>query len=107
SYEARAKSPDADARKLEEEEVERQGELARADRGGEGLLRERNLITFGAQLMQTVELLRRDGALLERLREQYRYILVDEFQDTNIAQLELLYLLAGDRRNIVAVGDDD
>jgi DNA helicase II / ATP-dependent DNA helicase PcrA len=41
------------------------------------------------------------------LREQYRYILVDEFQDTNIAQLELLWLLAGDRRNILAVGDDD
>ena len=57
--------------------------------------------------MQAVQLLRRDAALLERLREQYRYILVDEFQDTNIAQLELLWLLAGDRRNIVAVGDDD
>ncbi len=41
------------------------------------------------------------------MREQYRYILVDEFQDTNIAQLELLWLLAGERRNIVAVGDDD
>jgi DNA helicase-2/ATP-dependent DNA helicase PcrA len=107
SYEARAKSLDADARKLEEEEVDRQEELARAYRVSERLLRERNLITFGAQLMQTVELLRRDAALLGRLREQYRYILVDEFQDTNIAQLELLYLLAGDRRNIVAVGDDD
>ena len=41
------------------------------------------------------------------MREQYSYILVDEFQDTNIAQLELLWLLAGGRRNIVAVGDDD
>jgi DNA helicase II / ATP-dependent DNA helicase PcrA len=107
SYEARAKSLDADARKLEEEELERQEEVARAYRVSERLLRERNLITFGAQLMQTVELLRRDTELLERLREQYRYILVDEFQDTNIAQLELLYLLAGERRNIVAVGDDD
>src|SRR5207253_9431173 len=35
------------------------------------------------------------------------YILVDEFQDTNIAQLELLWLLGGEHRNIVAVGDDD
>ena len=41
------------------------------------------------------------------MRDQYRYILVDEFQDTNIAQLELLWLLAGDRRNIMAVGDHD
>jgi len=47
-----------------------------------------------------VRLLRADEALLARMREQYRYILVDEFQDTNIAQLELLWLLAGDRRNI-------
>ena len=41
------------------------------------------------------------------MRDQYRYILVDEFQDTNIAQLELLWLLAGEHRNIVAVGDHD
>ncbi len=52
-------------------------------------------------------LLRSDEALLKQMHEQYRYILVDEFQDTNIAQLELLWLLAGERRNIVAVGDDD
>ncbi len=73
----------------------------------ERLLRERNLYTFGAQLLQAVQLLRSDADLLARMREQYRYILVDEFQDTNIAQLELLWLLAGDRRNILAVGDDD
>src|ERR1700677_2751597 len=41
------------------------------------------------------------------MHDQFRYILVDEFQDTNIVQLELLWLLAGDRGNIVAVGDDD
>jgi DNA helicase-2/ATP-dependent DNA helicase PcrA len=107
SYDGRKNLLEPDAQKLEEEELTRQEELARAYRVSERLLRERNLITFGAQLMQTVELLRSDKALLEKLREQYRYILVDEFQDTNIAQLELLHLLAGDRRNIVAVGDDD
>ncbi len=106
-YDARKKSLEPDAQALEEEELARQEELARAYRVSERLLRERNLLTFGAQLMQAVELLRSDSALLERLREQYRYILVDEFQDTNIAQLELLWLLAGERRNIVAVGDDD
>ncbi len=107
SYEGRKKQLEPDARRLEEDELARQEELARAYRVSERLLRENNLITFGAQLMQAVALLRSDAALLEQLREQYRYILVDEFQDTNIAQLELLYLLAGDRRNIVAVGDDD
>ncbi|HSY58320.1 MAG TPA: ATP-dependent DNA helicase, partial [Terriglobales bacterium] len=107
SYARRKNLLEPDAQKLEEEELARQEELARAYAVSERLLRERNLITFGAQLMQTVQLLRSDAALLERLREQYRHILVDEFQDTNIAQLELLFLLAGDRRNIVAVGDDD
>jgi DNA helicase-2/ATP-dependent DNA helicase PcrA len=107
NYAERKNLLDPDAQKLEEEELARQEELARAYGVSERLLRERNLITFGAQLMQTVQLLRSDAVLLDRLREQYRYILVDEFQDTNIAQLELLFLLAGDRRNIVAVGDDD
>jgi DNA helicase-2/ATP-dependent DNA helicase PcrA len=106
-YEARKKSLDPDQQALEEEELARQEELARVYRTSERLLRDRNLLTFGAQLMQAVELLRSDASLLEKLRDQYRYILVDEFQDTNIAQLELLWLLAGDRRNIVAVGDDD
>ena len=106
-YDARKKSLEADQRVLAEEELARQHELARVYRTSDRLLRERKLLTFGAQLMQAVELLRSDPALLEKLRDQYRYILVDEFQDTNIAQLELLWLLAGDRRNIVAVGDDD
>ncbi|HUA01958.1 MAG TPA: ATP-dependent DNA helicase [Candidatus Aquilonibacter sp.] len=96
-----------DARVIAEEELAKQEELARVYRVSERLLSERKLHTFGAQLLQAVELLRADPALLERLREQYRYILVDEFQDTNIAQLELLWLLAGEHRNIVAVGDDD
>jgi len=106
-YHLRKKSLEPDAQALEEEELARQEELARAYRVSERLLRERNLLTFGAQLMQAVNLLRSDADLLEKLREQYRYILVDEFQDTNIAQLELLWLLAGGRRNILAVGDDD
>ena len=100
-------SLEPDALEIAEDEIARQEELARVYRVSERLLRERNLLTFGAQLMHTVQLLRDDEALRQRMHEQYRYILVDEFQDTNIAQLELLWLLAGERRNIVAVGDDD
>jgi DNA helicase-2/ATP-dependent DNA helicase PcrA len=96
-----------DERAIAEEELAKQDEVARAYRVSERLLRERNLVTFGAQLMQAVERLRSDEELLGRMRAQYKHILVDEFQDTNVAQLELLWLLAGDRRNIVAVGDDD
>jgi DNA helicase II / ATP-dependent DNA helicase PcrA len=107
AHEGRKASFEPDARAIAEEEIARQEELARVYRVSERLLRERNLCTFGGQLMQAVELLRSDEALLGGLRDQYRYILVDEFQDTNIAQLELLWLLVGDRRNIFAVGDDD
>lgn len=95
----------ADALSIAEEELARQEELARVYRVSERLLRERKLCTFGAQLLQAVELLRADAALLERMRAQFRYVLVDEFQDTNIAQLELLWLLAGEHGNIMAVGD--
>ncbi len=89
---------EGDALEIAEENLARQEELARVYRASERLLRERKLVTFGAQLLRAVELLRTDAVLLEKLREQYRYILVDEFQDTNIAQLELLWLLAGPSR---------
>src|SRR5580658_5748867 len=95
-HEKRKRTLEADERAIAEEEVARQEELARVYRVSERLLRERNLCTFGAQLLQAVELLRTDAELRGRLRAQYRYILVDEFQDTNIAQLELLWLLAAD-----------
>jgi DNA helicase II / ATP-dependent DNA helicase PcrA len=106
-HEAQKKSLEPDALQIAEEEVARQEELSRVYRVSEQLLRERNLLTFGAQLMHTAQLLQSDDALRTKIQEKYRYILVDEFQDTNIAQLELLWLLAGERRNIVAVGDDD
>ena len=106
-FTAKRPTMEEDAWAVAEEELAKQEEVARVYRVSERLLRERNLVTFGAQLMQAVERLRADSALLGRMREQYRHILVDEFQDTNIAQLELLWLLASDRRNIVAVGDDD
>jgi ATP-dependent DNA helicase UvrD/PcrA len=94
-----------DERKLREDDIARQQEIARVYRESDALLRERRLLTFGTQLMGAVTLLRNDPELLASLRERYRYILVDEFQDTNIAQLELLHLLGGERRNLVVVGD--
>jgi DNA helicase-2/ATP-dependent DNA helicase PcrA len=106
-YTKKRAAMDDDARAIAQEELEKQEEVARAYRVSERLLRERNLLTFGEQLMKAVQLLRSDTALLQGMRAQYRHILVDEFQDTNVAQLELLWLLAGERRNIVAVGDDD
>src|SRR5881394_717047 len=89
------------------ETVALQQELARAYRASEELLGEKKRVSFGSLITGAVGLLERDRELRERLQKRYRYILVDEFQDTNIAQLRLLELLATPARNIVAVGDDD
>jgi DNA helicase-2/ATP-dependent DNA helicase PcrA len=94
-----------DERSVRDLEIAKLLEIARAYRASDLLLRERKLLTFGTQIMDAVVLLKEDKALLEKLRARYRYILVDEFQDTNIAQLELLWLLTGDRPNLVVVGD--
>src|SRR5205823_5600539 len=79
----------------------------RAYRASEELLREKKRVSFGSLITGAVALLETDAALRESLRQRFRYILVDEFQDTNIAQLRLLELLAGPARNILAVGDND
>jgi DNA helicase-2/ATP-dependent DNA helicase PcrA len=95
-----------DERSLREERIAEQREIARAYRASDRLLRERHLLTFGMQLLDAVNLLRNDANFAASLRSRYRYILVDEFQDTNIAQIELLWQLAADHRNVVAVGDN-
>jgi len=100
----RAAMPE-DERAIRDEEIAKALEIARAYRASDLLLRERKLITFGTQILDAVQRLKADASLRERLRARYRYILVDEFQDTNIAQLELLWLLGGDRPNLVVVGD--
>jgi DNA helicase-2/ATP-dependent DNA helicase PcrA len=66
------------------------------------------LVDFGDQIHLALSLLRRRPDVALALRKRFRYILVDEFQDTNHAQLELLRLIAGDENpNITVVGDDD
>src|SRR5437762_419755 len=89
------------------ETVALQQELARAYRASEELLREKNRVSFGSLITGAVALLERDAPRREALQNKYRYILVDEFQDTNIAQLRLLEMLAGPTKSVVAVGDND
>jgi DNA helicase-2/ATP-dependent DNA helicase PcrA len=100
----RSAMPD-DERRIRDEEIAKIQEIARAYRASDLLLRERKLLTFGTQIMDAVLHLRANVSLREKVCARYRYILVDEFQDTNIAQLELLWLLGGDRPNLVVVGD--
>ncbi len=95
----------ADERELQDLEIAKIQEIARAYRASDLLIRDRKLLTFGMQIMDTVQHLKANDALLQSARSRYRYILVDEFQDTNIAQLELLWLLGGDSPNLVVVGD--
>src|SRR5438876_777548 len=98
---------DADTFGEREETVAREREIARAYRASEELLREKKRSSFGSLITGAVELLEQNKALRARLQNRYRYILVDEFQDTNIAQLRLLELLANESKNIFAVGDND
>ncbi len=105
--EAERDSLDEDTLAERVEAVALQQELARAYRASEELLREKKRASFGSLITGAVELLERDAALREHQQKKYRYILVDEFQDTNIAQLRLLELLASPTKNIVAVGDND
>ncbi|MCR4793055.1 MAG: DNA helicase PcrA [Lachnospiraceae bacterium] len=66
-----------------------------------------NAVDFDDIIMLTVKLFREYPDVLERYRERFRYILVDEYQDTNTAQFEMIRLLADKYRNLCVVGDDD
>jgi DNA helicase II / ATP-dependent DNA helicase PcrA len=70
-------------------------------------LRAMGAVDFDDLLLLPLGLFGKDPASLQKYQRRYRYLLVDEYQDTNDAQLELLTQLAGVRRNLCAVGDDD
>ena len=70
-------------------------------------LRRSNAFDFDDLIMKTVELLQNNGEIRERYQDRFRYILVDEYQDTNTAQFRLLSLLTGKDKNLCVVGDDD
>jgi DNA helicase-2/ATP-dependent DNA helicase PcrA len=92
----------------ERDEADRHRELAAFYRAYQQLLAEAGVADFGDQIYRTLAVLRERVSLLAKLRARYRYVLVDEFQDTNHAQLEMVRLLAsGEAPNITVVGDDD
>lgn len=70
-------------------------------------LMDSNLLDFDDIIMKTVELLRSNGDVLAHYQNKFKYILVDEYQDTNKAQFVLVSLLADFYRNVMVVGDDD
>ncbi len=92
----------------EEQEVARRTmEVAKAYAQYEALLRESGHLDFGDLITQTIRLFRERPSILQELRNRFRFVLVDEFQDTNYAQYELLKLLVQPANNLTVVGDDD
>ena len=70
-------------------------------------LRSNNALDFDDLIVKTVELFKTDAEVLDYYNEKFRYIMVDEYQDTNTAQFELIRLLARKYHNLCVVGDDD
>ena len=70
-------------------------------------LKKNNALDFDDLIFKTVDLFRTNADVLEYCQERFKYIMVDEYQDTNTAQFRLIELLAGKYKNLCVVGDDD
>lgn len=70
-------------------------------------LKKNNALDFDDLIFKTVDLFRTNADVLEYYQERFKYIMVDEYQDTNTAQFRLIELLAGKYKNLCVVGDDD
>jgi len=90
-----------------EEDIQKKKELARVFRKSRELIEEAGCSSFGSLISETICLWEREPEALERYRSRFRFVLVDEYQDTNFAQVELLKRLVAPPYNITAVGDDD
>ena len=71
------------------------------------VLRQNNALDFDDLIFKTVELFKLDKEVLASYQERFKYIMVDEYQDTNTAQFELIRILASKYKNLCVVGDDD
>ena len=81
--------------------------IAKVYREYEAQMRANNALDFDDLLVKTVQLLQTQPDVLESYQERFRYIMVDEYQDTNTVQFQLVSLLAGKYKNLCVVGDDD
>ena len=85
----------------------RQETVARVYAEYQRQLKSSNALDFDDLIMKTVELFQANSDILNEYQERFRYIMVDEYQDTNTAQFKLVSLLAAKYRNLCVVGDDD
>ncbi len=93
--------------KIAEQEAARLNEVANAYHVYQQLLLDNNALDFGDLINYCLKLFRERSAILEKYRRQFKYILLDEFQDTNWSQYELIKILAAPKNNLTVVGDDD
>jgi DNA helicase-2/ATP-dependent DNA helicase PcrA len=92
---------------ISELEVKRLNELANAFHIYNQLLLDNNFLDFGDLINYTLKLFKERPNILQIYQDKFKYVMVDEFQDTNFAQYELVKLLVAGRGNLVVVGDDD
>ena len=93
--------------KANAELADQQMEVAAAYVKYQELLAREGLVDFGNQFYLSLQLLRGHPLILQNYQKQFKYILVDEFQDTNFAQFQIVRLLVGSVKNITVVADDD
>jgi len=91
----------------EREELEKHLEMAETWKKYNELMEKEGKIDFEDQIWLVVRLLEKKPSILSSLQKRYKFILVDEFQDTNYIQFKLLRMLSEKHRNIMVVGDDD
>jgi DNA helicase-2/ATP-dependent DNA helicase PcrA len=93
--------------KMDKEEWKKYSELANAYHTYDELKIKEGVMDFGDLIVKALKLFRERPNVLKQYQNQFKYILVDEFQDTNYAQNELAILLSGKTKNITVCGDDD
>lgn len=90
-----------------DEQSEREEEIAKTYKKYQELKAQHGKIDFGDQINLVIKLFRTRPSILKEYQEKFRYILIDEFQDTNYAQFQMVKLLGSSHRNLTVVGDDD
>lgn len=89
------------------DEISKHVEIAQIYKRYQDLKMEKGFVDFGDQVNLVLKLFREHPSVLKIFQDRYMFILIDEFQDTNLAQFELLKLLAGKKKNLTVVGDDN
>ena len=106
---SRAKDQLIDPEEFEKQAGEdfRQKVVAKAYKGYQSKLKEYDAVDFDDLIALTVRLFEENTDILEKFQNRFRYVMIDEYQDTNYAQYRFAKLLAGERKNLCVVGDDD